>query len=276
MNSELNQQRFGGRYWAAPAYLPYVQPPLTDEAVEAAERQLGVKLPAAYLALLRQQNGGYLRGVCGVADCLSGIGPQFPSITADGAWWRPERATAEVWTPDGADQLIPFTGDGHWDMCFDYRRNGVTGEPSVTYVTCESEYEEPVAESFTAYLGLLEDSLAGELRVYGELTAPELAAKLARSLGAPEAAAMGSFDHGYEQWRIELPDSDWIWCCPNLVPAGFYRNGAEVVVTDEMVYRLPEDPACRVLLSVTDGARERCLAAVARLGLKLDPEGKGQ
>ncbi|MEQ1935527.1 MAG: SMI1/KNR4 family protein, partial [Fimbriimonadaceae bacterium] len=33
-------------------------PPLTDEMVAEAERLLGVKLPEAYLALLRIQNGG--------------------------------------------------------------------------------------------------------------------------------------------------------------------------------------------------------------------------
>jgi len=37
----------------------YKHPPLTDDLVSVAEKQLGVKLPAEYLALLRVQNGGY-------------------------------------------------------------------------------------------------------------------------------------------------------------------------------------------------------------------------
>ena len=36
-----------------------VESPLTDEMVTTAENTLSVKLPEAYLALLRIQNGGY-------------------------------------------------------------------------------------------------------------------------------------------------------------------------------------------------------------------------
>lgn len=39
----------------------YNHPPLTDELVTEAERQLRVRLPEEYLALLRVQNGGYTR-----------------------------------------------------------------------------------------------------------------------------------------------------------------------------------------------------------------------
>ena len=35
--------------------------PLTGEMVRDAEERLGVKLPAAYIAILNAQNGGYLR-----------------------------------------------------------------------------------------------------------------------------------------------------------------------------------------------------------------------
>lgn len=47
--------------WSVPAYLPYLQPPLTDEAVASAEKELGLQLPIEYLNLLRKQNGGYIR-----------------------------------------------------------------------------------------------------------------------------------------------------------------------------------------------------------------------
>ena len=47
--------------WQVPAYLPYLQPPLTDAAVAAAEAAIGYKLPPDYLNLLRKQNGGYIR-----------------------------------------------------------------------------------------------------------------------------------------------------------------------------------------------------------------------
>jgi len=47
--------------WAVPAFLPSVQPPLTAEAVQAAERQFGVRLPPVYVSILAVQNSGYLR-----------------------------------------------------------------------------------------------------------------------------------------------------------------------------------------------------------------------
>jgi len=40
----------------------YKHPPLTDEMVLYAEQQLGVRLPAEYIELLREQNGGYTKG----------------------------------------------------------------------------------------------------------------------------------------------------------------------------------------------------------------------
>jgi hypothetical protein len=267
VDSDLALRRFGGRHWSAPAYLPYVQPPLTDEAVAAAERQLGVKLPADYLVLLRQQNGGYLRGSCGIAQCLRGIGPQFPSITRDEAWWRPKRARSGIWIPPESERLIPFDGDGHWDMCLDYRRVGPTGEPSITYVTCESKYEEPVAQTFAAYLGLLKDSLANEMRLYADLSPSSVAKRLAKKLGAPTPTA-DTFAHGFQQWRVQLQgEAQWIWCSPNLVPAGFARKGAKVIATEATALQIPEDPECRVLVSASDESRSRCLEALSELRL---------
>ncbi len=49
------------RFWE-PGQVPGetygVHPPLTRETVSQAERELGVRLPADYLALMRVQNGG--------------------------------------------------------------------------------------------------------------------------------------------------------------------------------------------------------------------------
>ena len=53
----------GGDVWRVPAYLPYLQPPLTRAAVAAAEASLRVRLPQSYLSLLEVQNGGYVRRV---------------------------------------------------------------------------------------------------------------------------------------------------------------------------------------------------------------------
>src|SRR5262249_51521326 len=68
--------------WRVPAYFPYLQPPLTDEAIGSAEAEIGYKLPTDYLNLLRKQNGGYIRYSLpeNVHDTIAGIGPYFPSL----------------------------------------------------------------------------------------------------------------------------------------------------------------------------------------------------
>src|SRR5437763_2394707 len=50
-------------FWKPSEYAlkEYVGAPLTDEAVAAAERELGCKLPASYVELMRFQNGGIPR-----------------------------------------------------------------------------------------------------------------------------------------------------------------------------------------------------------------------
>ena len=253
-------------YWAVPAYLEYVQPALTPAVIAAAEAQLGVRLPAAYLAILGAQNGGYLRRVHDIANTVYGIGPAFPSITLDNGWWRPKNADPDEWAPERPDLLIPFDGGGHWDMCFDYRISGPEGEPSVTFVDIENEAEKPVAADFVAYLRSLEDDTEVEsVRLYGvELSS--VARALASQLGAP-APTVDSLAHGYPTWRISMPgDSEWGWCTPNRVPAGFRREGKRVVVTEETALRIPEDPDCTVFVAATEDSRGAVSEALRALG----------
>lgn len=257
-----------GSCWAVPAFLEYVQPALTPEAISEAEAQLGVRLPGAYLAVLRHQNGGYARGVHDVACRIYGIGPRYPSITLDGAWWRPKNANPKAWAPERPDLLIPFDGDGHWDMCFDYRTVGPRGEPSITFVDCEGEREEAIAIDFLEYLvGLVDDTTIGAVRIYGDVGAEQVARRIAERLGAPEPT-VDTWSHGYATWRVALPlgTSQWCWCTPNRVPAGFRREGNTVVVTAETALRIPEDPDCAVLVSATDECVTAVSAVVAALG----------
>jgi len=66
--------------WRVPVYLPYLQLDLTDEAISAAERKIGYTLPQSFIALLREQNGGYIR--YSLEDLpheqIYGIGSSFP------------------------------------------------------------------------------------------------------------------------------------------------------------------------------------------------------
>src|SRR4051794_27277092 len=109
MQLELTQKLASGWFWKVPALLDSVQPPLSEHAVAEAETQLGVKLPAAYLTLLRQQNGGHLRATwpASYSRMLQGIGPRGPSITLDRAQWRIHDSGPGAWAPSRSELLIP-------------------------------------------------------------------------------------------------------------------------------------------------------------------------
>jgi len=248
-----------------PAYLPFVQPKLTSRAVEAAERKLGVRLPTIYLALLRKQNGGYLRG--GSSRMVWGIGPRFPSITRDRAWWHPERADEGAWAPKDPLLLVPFDGDGHTNFCFDYRSVGPRGEPSIAWIDCECENEVPIAANFEAYLAELTVAPGNEVHAYGIPVDP-LVRRLAKHWKV-RPHKRGAATYGYEEYFVRLPDSeDDVVCSANRVAAGFDRKGSKAVLTEKTALRVPEDRRCTVLLGCRDEARERLLAALSDLGIE--------
>ncbi len=263
--------RFGGWFWQAPAYLDYVHAPLTDAAVAAAEAQLGVRLPALYLVLLRQQNGGYLRGGWPgtVSHSLFGIGDGFPSITGQGAWWKQPDPDPGLFVPDQPALLVPFDGDGHWDMCFDYRRSGPQAEPAVTHVDLDARSDEVVADSFRDYLaGLTDEDADTELRLSTDLPLDQVAAQLAARLDRA-VDDQGDASHGYRVLRIALPGAyQWCWLGPNRVPRGFRRQGRRVIATPDTTLRRPEDPTCTILVSATDASRDLVTQALADCGLR--------
>lgn len=268
------EKHTSGWYWQVPAFLDFVQPALTDAAVSAAEAQLGVKLPDAYLVLLRQQNGGALRATwpATYSRMLQGIGPCSPSITLDQARWRPKNLTPGSWAPPQSELLIPFDGDGDWDMCFDYRKRGPRAEPEITLIDCECEFEEPIAADFLAFLAGLVDQAAMSIRIYGDVTAESVARALAQQLGAP-APRVDDCASGYASWRIALRgDHQWCWVSSNRVPAGFRRDSKtnRVVMTEETALQVPEDPECVALVSSTADARAAVSAGFTALGLRVE------
>jgi hypothetical protein len=259
--------------WQVPVYLPYLQPPLTDEAVASAEQKLGFRLPATYLAVLRVQNGGYIRYTLpdSVHRAISGIGPQFPSLT-DFDW---DHCRDDV--SYALDGLIPFDGDGHWHLCLDYRRN--SAHPAVTYADVECDEESEVAPTFAEYLALLRVEV-GELDfVMPNLSDLEeakraLANKLEIQFEPPDSRA-----HGYPEHRATRRadgKSEWIWISPNLVPRGFVRSSDKrfeelrrLMPGDAL--RFPELSKSSVLLTMTDGIRSDVLRACEELGIDVRP-----
>ena len=136
--------------------------PATIADIAHAEKILRVKLPEAYTRLVAQQNGGYLR-FCHL--------PKQSPPADDGGFFRRTweirdifglqpgndrciTANAELAREEWglAKGLVPFEGDGHTWLCFDYRKVGPAGEPSITYADVECDREEPVCASFQILL----------------------------------------------------------------------------------------------------------------------------
>lgn len=252
--------------WRVPVYLPYVQPPLNDIAVAAAERHIGFPLPYEYLDLLQHQNGGYIRlSLEGLPhDTINGIGPYFPSLGVDD--W--EDAQEHVSYP--LQGLVPFDGDGHWHLCLDYRSNADT--PCVSYVDIEVDEQSEIAPTFADYLAKLrlevpDDFVVEPGKGFTEVV-DHLSSALGITFGAPDTRA-----HGYPTYgaRFEAhEDSQWVWLSPNTVPLGFVRS--EDARYDELknmmqgtARRFPEAPDGCILITATedvhDAVAEACRTA---------------
>jgi hypothetical protein len=256
--------------WQVPAFLEYVHPPLTGRVVADAERLLGVSLPAEYLAALRLQNGGYIRYALGESmhECIWGIGPEFPTILG------------HEWDDYGEEiartcaRLIPFDGDGHWYLCFDYRAS--SSEPAIVLVDCESVDVQPeaVAPSFAQYLSLLTRG-GGDpaLGLIGELDPRTFMKDLSTVLALEYEDEPDTYAHGYPIFRAGMgkrsPTPEWVWLSPNLVDRGFVRP--EEPDYEVQRRRLPgqalrwfEHPTVTWVLSATDKLDAAVRAHLAR------------
>lgn len=116
-----------------------------------------MRLPESLVALLRYRNGGHLQvgfpedgDYNTTHDLIRGVGTTYPRLEKD-AWWHQEPDFEP--RPAEPEWLIPFDGNGHWDLCLDYRRSpadatGLRTHPAVVVV--DSEEIEPNVESFVA------------------------------------------------------------------------------------------------------------------------------
>ena len=142
-------------------------PPLTGEMVAAAEEELGVTLPEAYVELMRTCKGGYTRNAALPTAQPTGWAPDhvpvdtifgIPAIGDRGQFGtglgilQTGYMTAEWNLPDG---LVLLNGDGHWWIALDYRVSGPTGPPTVAWIDVEREEDIQVAESLEAFLAEL-------------------------------------------------------------------------------------------------------------------------
>lgn len=261
--------------WCVPAYLPSVKPPLTDAAIRAAQETLGLRLPSEYIAALRVQNGGYLRhGWRGYTTSdLWGIGPGYRSILAGSVAQRFAEVD-DVWLPRRANKLVPFTGDGHWYLCFDGRTS--SDKPAIAYVDIESEAHRVVAPSFAAFLqdALLvrdEEPCVGLVTPLGlEDAAHRLGAALRMTISHQDAWA-----HGYEMFFGSADNAaSQVWISRNEVARGYvrddddeeeYRAVADLLRGVGLRYR--EHPDCALIVEARDLPTDKLLAGCGRAGL---------
>ena len=141
----------------------FTGPPLTEGMIRAAEAQLGYKLPACYLRLLRVKNGGspkrkcYPTGQPGWADdhvevsAIRGIGGTWGIDSEQ----RGNRYMIREWGYPDVGILIGQTPSaGHDGVMLDYSVCGPDGEPRVIHV--DTEGDEPqvqvLAPNFEAFL----------------------------------------------------------------------------------------------------------------------------
>ena len=137
--------------WDVPAYLPFIQPKLTDELIVETEKKIGYKLPKEYIEILKIQNGGTIRFRLIEHDFahseIWGIGPYYPSIIYEENFEYIEDVSFKL------DGLIPFDGDWHWFLCFDYQKN--KNNPAITFIDVDDNEKYLVADNFTDYLEML-------------------------------------------------------------------------------------------------------------------------
>ena len=261
-----------GSIWRVPVYLPYVQPPLNDIAVAAAERHIGYRLPREYLDILQHQNGGYIRlSLEGLPhDTINGIGPYFPSLGVDD--W--DEVQEHVSYP--LQGLVPFDGDGHWHLCLDYRSKSDT--PSVCYMDIELDEQSEIAPTFADYLAKLRLEVPDDFVVEPEKDIKDVTDYFSSALGITFEAP-DSWAHGYPVHRASFdnPDSpEWLWLCSNTVPRGFVR--AEDARYDELknmmqgtARQYPEVPDGCILVTPTEGVHDKVREACSKAPFGVKP-----
>ncbi|WP_233345882.1 SMI1/KNR4 family protein [Saccharomonospora iraqiensis] len=138
----------------------YTGPILTDGMVRQAEAQLGVRLPRAYVSLLRERNGGEPRnrcfptrfptswavdhfcieGVFGIGDYPWGIDSELGS-----------RYLAEEWGYPHVGVIFCSTSFEHDAVMFDYTQGEDLEEPPVVYIDRDRKPRR-VARSFNEFI----------------------------------------------------------------------------------------------------------------------------
>ncbi len=150
----------------------YVSDPPSDELIASVEEELGYKLPAAYIWLMKQHNGGIPVNTCYPCDEPTSWADDHVAITGIFGIGREKSCSLcgelgsqfmiDEWEyPAIGVAICDCPSAGH-DMIFlDYRACGPQGEPAVVHVDQENDYKiTHLADSFEEFVrGLEHESL---------------------------------------------------------------------------------------------------------------------
>lgn len=149
----------------------YVGVPVTDEMIAAVEQELGYKLPASYIALMRTQNGGIpnntnhpmTQRTSWSSDhiALTGIFGFDSSKTYSLTGSLGGLFMQEEWEyPNIGVYICDCPSAGHDMIALDYTACGKTGEPKVVHVDQGRDFKITfVADDFETFIrGLVDDS----------------------------------------------------------------------------------------------------------------------
>ena len=150
----------------------YISDPPSDELIASVEEELGYKLPAAYIWLMKQHNGGIPVNTCYPCDEPTCWAEDHVAITGIFGIGREKSCSLcgelgsqfmiDEWEyPAIGVAICDCPSAGH-DMIFlDYRACGPQGEPAVVHVDQENDYKiTHLADSFEEFIrGLEHESL---------------------------------------------------------------------------------------------------------------------
>jgi hypothetical protein len=150
----------------------YTDEKLTDIMIAEVERTLGYKLPAAYVQLMKERNGGIPKRTNHRTNTRTTWAEDHVAISGISGIGKTRRyslcgeAGSKFWIEEwGYPAIGVYFADcpsaGHDMVGFDYRRCGPKGEPAVVHVDQEWDYQiTPVATDFTSFINGLEDDSA--------------------------------------------------------------------------------------------------------------------
>ncbi|KAA1189409.1 tetratricopeptide repeat protein [Paenibacillus sp. B2(2019)] len=148
----------------------YVSAPPTDELIASVEEELGYKLPASYISLMKQHNGGVPYNTCFPTEDATSWAEDHIAITGIMGIGREKSYSLcgdlgspfmiEEWGyPDIGVVICDCPSAGHDVVMLDYRNCGRDGEPEVIHVDQEDNYEITfLAQDFETFIrGLVND-----------------------------------------------------------------------------------------------------------------------